>query len=282
MNIHEALKLFQDSLGSKLGDHCLPQAEQTLETLLHCNRTELYMHKEKQLSPEIISRLESIIDRRLNGEPLQYILGNVFFYNREFRVTPDVLIPRPDTEVLVEQVLSIEKSKGCLFADVGTGSGIISCILSEERPGWSGIGIDISKEALKVAISNRKTSNLNFVCADLLSAMSKAPRFDFLVSNPPYISADELKTLDISVRGYEPLLALYGGIDGLLFYRKLAEESSGHLVAGGRLYCEIGYNQEQMVKSIFTSFGWERFRVIKDLGGNSRVIITEKSGQSHD
>ena len=279
MNIHEALKLFQDRLGLKLGDYCLPQAEQTLETLLACNRTELYLHKGKQLNPEIISQLESVIDRRLNGEPLQYILGSVFFYNREFRITPDVLIPRPDTEVLVEQVLSIEKSGKCLFADVGTGSGIISCILAEERHGWSGVGMDISKEALKVAISNRKTSNLNFVCSDLFSALSNVPRFDFIVSNPPYISADELKTIDISVRGYEPLIALYGGVDGLLFYRRLAEEASGHLVAGGRLYCEIGYNQEQVVKSIFKSFGWEKFRVIKDLGGNSRVIITEKSDQ---
>jgi release factor glutamine methyltransferase len=278
MNIREALKLFQERLSSKLGDHCLPQAEQTLETLLHCNRTELYTYKEKQLDPKTISRFESIIDRRLNGEPLQYILGNVFFYNREFKVTPDVLIPRPDTEVLVEQVLLNEHSNERLFADVGTGSGIISCILTEERPGWQGIGLDISTNALKVASSNRQSSNLKLVCADLLSAISEKPRFDFIVSNPPYISADELKTLDTSVREFEPLIALYGGVDGLLFYRRLAENASAYLASGGKLYCEIGYNQGQLVESIFNSYGWERSRVIKDLGGNPRVLITEKNG----
>lgn len=280
MNIREALKLFQEKLGLKLGDYCLPQAEQTLETLLQCKRTELYINKEKLLSSEVISRFKSIIQRRLNGEPLQYILGNVFFYNREFKVTPDVLIPRPDTETLVEQVLSIEKSTECLFADIGTGSGIIACILAEERPKWNGVGIDISTNALKIAASNRQTSNLKFICADLLSAIKEKPRFDFIVSNPPYISANELKTLDSSVRDFEPLIALYGGVDGLLFYRKLAEKASDYLVEGGKLYCEIGYNQEQMVESIFNSYGWEHPRVVKDLGGNPRVLITAKK-QSH-
>lgn len=273
MNIREAIIMIRSKLSPLLGEYALPQAEQILESLLHISRTDLYLSGNRVLNSKFIDELNSIVQRRLTGEPLQYILGKVYFYSREFSVTKDVLIPRPDTEVLIEQVLSNEKQKRCLFADVGTGSGIISCILTEEKPDWTGIGIDISAEALKIAKSNRKTGNLHFLRADLLSSIKHLRIFDFLVSNPPYISEEDYKNLDASVRDFEPPQALYGGYDGLQFYRRLAIDSRRLLRSSSNIYCEIGYNQELMVKSIFKENGWKKIQVVKDLNNLPRVII---------
>jgi release factor glutamine methyltransferase len=218
--------------------------------------------------------MKAILTKRLSGTPLPYIIGNSYFYSREFLVTPDVLIPRPDTETLIELVLMHESKSESIFADIGLGSGIISCILTETVPLWKAVGVDISYPALKVAQKNCHTPVM-LLCADMLSAFKPGKTFDFIVSNPPYISQDEMDTLDPEVRNFEPVTALCGGSDGLDFYRYLALESKKVLKKTGRIYCEIGYNQQISVFDIFSNQGWSKIKTEKDLGGNPRVLMAE-------
>jgi len=271
MNIHEALQNIHSAFHEPLGEFALPQAEEILMTLLRCTRTTLYLQSKRELASDNINQINSIVKRRLDGEPLQYILGTVYFYSREFRVTPDVLIPRPDTETLVEQVLHHEKKQNCRFADIGTGSGIIACILTEERPDWHATGIDLSYKSLRIAKSNARTP-IQFICCSMLDAIKQSRRFDFLVSNPPYISASETKILDPQVRLYEPYHALSDGGDGLGFYREFALHAYKWIIPDGAMYCEIGYNQADTVRSLFNSNGWRQITIFKDIGGNPRVI----------
>ncbi len=275
MTTGQALQFLKNKLTPLLGDLALPQSEQILQFILSCSRSELYLNLSTELDKSLIPQMSAILERSLSGEPLPYITGKAFFYSREFAVTPDVLIPRPDTETLIEAVLANQKQKQCLFADIGTGSGILSCILTEHNTGWKAIAVDISFSALKVARSNCR-SGIYFICADLLSSFKAMPVLDFIVSNPPYISADEMKVLDSSVSDFEPHRALYGGRDGLDFYRKLALGSSAFLKSEGRIYCEIGYNQELQVREIFKDSGWSDISVIKDLSGNFRVIMATR------
>jgi release factor glutamine methyltransferase len=252
MKIHDALKYIQNKLQKTIGTYAITQSEEILEFFLKCPRTDLYIKSDKPIPTDIIPEIDKIIERRLNGEPLQYILGKTFFYSRDFLITPDVLIPRPDTETLVEQVFKYEKGKNKYFVDIGTGSGIIASILTDYNPGWKGIAIDISYKALLIARQNIKNC-VYLLCSDLMSPLKEQKKFDFIVSNPPYISADELETLDREVKDFEPHRALFGGIDGLDFYSLLSENAKKWLKPGGAIYCEIGYNQEPDVKKLFSN-----------------------------
>ena len=276
MNIGQAIRFITEKLSPVSGEFALPQTEQIFESLLKCSRSELYLHSDIPLDSSTLRSLQSILERLLQNEPLPYVLGKTYFYSREFIVNARVLIPRPDTETLVDQVLANEKQNECFFADIGIGSGIISCILTEINPGWKAVGVDISIEALRVARVNNRKSTVYLLRADLLCAFRQSEEFDFLVSNPPYISEGEMNTLDPSVRDYEPVTALYGGGDGLDFYRRLASDSKNLIKSSGRIYCEIGYNQEFHVKEIFSSEGWTEIEITKDLAGRSRVIRAVK------
>lgn len=271
MKIHEALKYIQSKLQKTIGIYAIAQSEEILEFFLKCSRTDLYIKSDKPIPPDIIPEIDTIVERRLNGEPLQYILGKAFFYSRDFIITPEVLIPRPDTEILVEQVFKFEKGRNKYFIDIGTGSGIIASILTDYNPDWKGIAVDISYKSLLVARQNIK-NHVYLLCCNMLTPLKEQYRFDFIVSNPPYISADELETLDREVKDFEPHRALFGGTDGLDFYRLLAERAKNFLKPNGAIYCEIGYNQETDVVRLFSNNNWKEIRCIKDLGGNSRVI----------
>lgn len=271
MTIGEALELLKSKLTPSMAELACPQSEQILEFVLNCSRTDLYLHRSSELDNTSEEKMRRILSRALKGEPLAYITGKVYFYSREFTVNPDVLIPRPDTETLVEQVLANEKSPDLLFADIGTGSGIISCILTEHNKGWKAVAVDLSFKALKTAAINCGPG-IDLVCADMLSAFKNRPLFDFVVSNPPYISAKEMETLDNSVTDFEPRTALYGGKDGLDYYRLLAADSPGLLKSNGHIYCEIGYDQGEYVKEVFLASGWSGVVICKDLGGNPRVM----------
>jgi release factor glutamine methyltransferase len=240
----------------------------------------------------------------LKGEPLQYILGKAYFYDREFFVNPDVLIPRPDTETLVETVINTEKDTPAKFIDIGTGSGIISIILTAHRSAWKALAVDISYKALRTAarnisnindisnnsnisniinnnicdISNNSiagndtSSGILFICCDMIAAVKPQKQFDFIVSNPPYISTPQMATLDKNVVNYEPRTALHGGEDGLDYYRVISGSAKKYLKEGGRVYLEIGYDQGESVPEIFSNNGWSDIAVIKDLGGRNRVV----------
>lgn len=271
MTVGEALKMLREMLYPKYGNFAVPQSEEILQFFLKCSRSELYLNSSNELKPRITTKLNQILERLLNDEPLGYILGTVFFYSREFNISRDVLIPRPDTETLVEEILYNEKTDMCRFVDVGTGSGIIACVLKESKPQWKAFGIDISFKALKNAAENC-SDKVNLICCDLLSSLKECHLFDFIVSNPPYISSGDFVSLDKSVRDHEPFYALHGGVDGLNFYRRLAIESKKVLCKNGRIYCEIGYDQKASVTNIFKRSGWSDIIIKNDLGNNPRVI----------
>lgn len=277
MTIHQALQSLQKQLAPVSGEFALSEAERILEFLLGCSRPELYFSIKKELSPEIIRKIETPVNRRLTDEPLAYVLGSAYFYNKEFIVTPDVLIPRPDTEILLEEILKHEVSGTCRFLDMGTGSGCIAAILTEENPAWKATASDISFAALKIAHRNcRKPVPL--LCCDRLSAIKAGalPRFDFIVANPPYIASQVVLSLEKSVRAFEPLSALDGGNDGLGFFRYLAAAAPPLLKQGGRIYCEIGYDQGDAVSAIFSLFKWTAVSVRKDMGNRPRVLRAVK------
>jgi release factor glutamine methyltransferase len=277
MTIAKVLRLIQKKLFSVSGEFAQSEAERLLTFLFECTRSELYLAGQKKLPPVMHKLLDAIVKRRLKDEPLAYILGSAYFYNREFIVTPDTLIPRPDTEVLVEEVLKNEKSSAsaCRFLDLGTGCGCIAAALKAENPGWNAVAGDISFAALKIAQRNCK-KNIAFVCCDRLAAFKNHEQFDFIVTNPPYIKSSVLPTLDTSVRNFEPLCALDGGPDGLVFYRYLADAAGPLLKDRGRIYCEIGFDQGEAVPEIFSLSGWKNISVANDLGKRPRVIRAQK------
>jgi release factor glutamine methyltransferase len=279
MNITQTLRFIQEKIAAVSGEFALPEAERILTFLFECSRSELYLSLQKKLPAVMTGLIQAIADRRAHDEPLAYILGSAYFYNREFIVTPDVLIPRPDTEILVEEVLKNEKNGACRFLDLGTGSGCIAAVLTGQNPGWKALANDISSAALHVAGKNCPENVLR-VCCDRLSAIKT--RFDFIVSNPPYIKSTVLPTLDKSVRGFEPLAALDGGPDGLEFYRYLADASAPLLKERGRIYCEIGFDQGNDAPAIFEKSGWCCVKVVKDNAGHPRVVRAIKGKRKND
>jgi len=270
--IPNLLKEIEARIGPIAGECALNEAEIILQHVLHCSRSELYVKTARLISGEQRNKIEAAIKRRLTDEPLPYILGRAYFHSKEFLVSNAVLIPRPDTEILVEKVLEIEPEDTRSFLDVGTGSGAIAEILATHRPQWNAVGIDISEQALKIAKTNC-SAKIGLACSDLFSALKTAKYFDFIVINPPYISEKEMAELAPSVRDFEPIRALFGGPDGLDFYRDLAENSKALLKKGGRLYCEIGYLQGNAVRKIFSNQGWKNILQFSDLAGRPRVII---------
>ena len=279
MTLGELLKYIQGTLSSSTGIFATPQSEEIVCHLTGFTRTQMYVSYNTPLSSEIIVSAKLIVARRLHGEPLPYILRTAFFYDREYIVTPAVLIPRPDTETLIEQILLNEPSTPRRFVDIGTGSGIIISTLTEQRP-WNGIGIDISTYALHVAQLNNQ-SGYSLLCTNKLEAVKQSAQFDFIVSNPPYISETELEQLDPEVRDREPRTALHGGADGLDFYRYFAKNALSFIKSGGNIYCEIGYNQSQKCSELFADHGWCDIKVVNDLGHNPRVIIAHSPERSN-
>jgi len=264
------------SLKKVSGDAATYEAEQILQHVLHCTRTGLYTSFNNMVSHEQHEQILAMVNRCMHNEPLSYVLGSVYFHSKEFIVTPDVLIPRPDTEVLVETVLNYERAQQCFFADIGIGSGAIAASIIMQRPQWTAVGVDSSIAALKIAHMNC-SAQVNQCAADALSAFKPGTLFDFLVSNPPYISETEKQELDASVLDFEPHSALFDNADGLTFYRLFAQQAKTYLKPGGSIYCEIGYLQGRDVTSLFTQHGWADVTILPDLAGRDRVIVAKNS-----
>ena len=208
--------------------------------------------------------LQPLIERRLQGEPLQYVLGEWSFYGLDFTVTPDVLIPRPDTECLVETALSMRKDGPCDVLDLCCGSGCIGVVLAKR--GANVTAADISDRALEIARRNaeRNGVTMKLVESDLFENVTGT--FDLIVSNPPYLSDADMAAMDAGLR-FEPALALYGGADGLDFYRRIAADYKRYLKPGGALLLEIGMTQKEAVSAFFRNS-----ECITDYGGRPRVI----------
>jgi release factor glutamine methyltransferase len=215
----------------------------------------------------------------VSGVPVQYIVGRQEFYGRYFSVNPSVLIPRPETELLVERVLALRPAAGSRIIDVGTGSGCIGITLALELPETHVTLTDVSFAALQTARANAKSlgANVGIACMDLLEAVSGP--FDFIASNPPYVSRAETSRLQREVREHEPHVALFAADDGLAAYRQLIPSASRLLRPGGYLLMEIGFGLEERVLSLFDE-GWERLPTGTDLQGIPRIVSACRTAHS--
>ncbi len=259
-------------------------AEMLVLHLVQRDRAFLIANPQAELSAEGAVRYYVLLERRLAGEPMQYITGEAEFYGLPFRVNRDVLIPRPETEHLVEKALALaagfEKPR---IADVGTGSGAIAVALAHELTEAQITAVDISRAALTVARGNAErngvSNHIRFVEGDLLAPVA-GEQFEMVVSNPPYVAESDRASLSVEVRDYEPELALFAG-SGLDVYRRLIPEARGALVSGGFLVLEIGCGQDTAVAELLAEAGFEQIEFTADLQGIPRVA-TARSGSQLD
>ena len=259
------------------------EAASLLAYLISRERAFLLTHPEHLLTPSEVSRFRLLIERRAAGEPLQYITGRQEFFGLEFEVTPDVLIPRPETELLVETALELLDKRDAppLVCDVGTGSGCISVTILHERERASAVGLDISPPALKVAARNAARhgvgERLKLIASDCFAALDYAqPRFTMIVSNPPYVAEDALAGLQREVREHEPRVALTPGGDGLRIIRRLLEGAPQHLLPGGHLLLEIGFDQHAAINELIDPRVWTLLDIHRDLQGIPRIVALKK------
>ncbi len=239
-------------------------------------RTWLFAHGEDSLPDSAFARFEALLARRQEGEPLAYILGQREFYGRDFHVDPAVLIPRPETELLVDLTLGLNLPDNAKVADIGTGSGCIGLSLAAERPGWLVWLCDLSADALEVAGKNARKLGLEqgtrLAQGDLLAALPDGQRVHAIVSNPPYVAAGDHHLAQGDLR-FEPSLALSSGPDGLGTLRRLVNDSRGHLAPGGWLLLEHGFDQAPAVRLLLQTAGFIRVASHRDLAGIERVTL---------
>ncbi len=271
-DIFQKLKI---QLSSHSPELSAKHAEQIIEQVLHISRNKLYLNPKFPINRIQENTINDLTRKFISGIPLPYVLGSTYFYSKKFLVSQEVLIPRPDTESLVELVLKYENTDFCCFADIGTGSGNIAEVLCDLKPNWHSIAIDISEISIRIAKKNC-SHHISLLCCDTLSAIKEGKIFDFIVSNPPYIAEKEMEELDESVLKYEPALALYGGKDGLNFYRNLAQDCKSYLKENGTLYCEIGATQHNAAVNIFKEAQWQNISIHYDLAKRPRVIKAQK------
>ncbi len=261
------------------GPH-LERARRDAETLLlHLigkNRAWLLGHLDDGFSGCRAIGYANLLSRRVAGEPIQYILGECEFYGLPFRVTPDVLIPRPETEHLIERVLDLASAlEAPRIADVGTGSGAIAVALAHQLRGACVVATDLSKTALAIAQDNARRNQvagqIRFVQGNLLEPVA-GEFFDVIVSNPPYVPTVDRASLSVEVREHEPALALFGGQDGLDIYRRLIPQACGVLAQGGLVALEIGFGQADAIRDLLQTAGFAQITCTPDLQGIPRVI----------
>lgn len=238
--------------------------------------TDFVFALQQEASAEESKFVEEIYKKLAAHIPAQYIIGSAEFFGMQLKVDERVLIPRPETEELVELILAENPEMNLSVLDIGTGSGAIALALAKNRPDWSVTAADISQDALELAMENAKAQNLNlsFIKSDCFSEISS--KYDIIVSNPPYISrADEVE-VGLNVLHSEPHLALFADEDGLAIYRRIAEDSKDYLNDGGKIYLEIGYKQGQSVPALFMeNLPEKRVRTLKDQFGQDRMVVID-------
>lgn len=284
-NVLELLNWGSQYLSEKGFEHSRLNAERLLGHALNLNRVDLYLNYERPLTAEELTRFKELIQRRLQHEPLQYILGETEFYSLNFRVNRNVLIPRPETEILVETVLKIcrekfNSAKAVTVLEIGAGSGCIAVALAKHLPMARITAIDVSEAALATATENARfhevAERIQFQVTDFLAAKHLDEfrnRFDIIVSNPPYISESDFANLPPEIREYEPSAALKDGPDGLSCYRQIAAAAPMILNSGGWAAVEVGLGQADAVAKLFAANGLLQIQVVADLNGIERVVF---------
>lgn len=257
------------------------EAQEIICHVLKIDKIQLYTEN-PEITSEQAHTIKSLIERRLKKEPLQYILGECYFYNIKIKVGRGVLIPRPETEILVEQVLERRKliiNTGNRILDLCTGSGCIALAIGKNVPEFQIFGIDKSEKAVKYATENKALNNIKnviFLVGDMFNPF-KEKIFACITANPPYVKTDEISKLQPEIKNYEPLEALNGGEDGLNFYRKIIENAEKYLLNSGLIFLEIGQGQAKAVQNIALMSGFNVIEVVKDIAGIDRVMILQKS-----
>ena len=260
-------------------------AEVLLAHALGVERIQLYLNYDKPLSTEELVRFRGLVRRRAAFEPAQYITGKQEFWSLEFKVSPAVLIPRPETEVLVEKSLEIVGDRPCLVLDLGTGSGAIAVALAHERTSIRVIATDKSWAAVEVArlnaVRNGVADRIFFVVTDLFEAIAPRPLFDIIVSNPPYVSDTEILDLAPEIANYEPRSALRGGgKQGLALILKILERFRAYLKPQGSFLMEIGQGQAEILEEEFSADVTSRIEFIEDYSGIKRVLHIRSTGEA--
>ena len=276
-------------LGRKAVDSPRLAAEMLLGHVLSLPRIQLYARFDRELEAAELARFRDLVKRAGEHEPVQYLVGVAHFYNLEFRVTRDVLIPRPDTETLVENVVGTLKiaadpaaAGATRVLDLCTGSGCVAVALARQLPSANVVAVDISAAAVAVARGNVEklevAGRVDVREGDLFAAVAGEPPFDVIVANPPYIPSGDIAALDRNVRDYEPRLALDGGGDGLDFHRRILADALRHLTDGGRVFIEMQFDQGPRLKELAESSGaWGEVRVLRDFEGRGRVLSVRKA-----
>jgi len=254
-------------------------AEILLSCVLKKNLKEIIIDNKIKLKKKEINTYKDLIRRRKFGEPVAYIIKKKEFWKHSFYVDQNVLIPRPDSEIIIEETLKlIDKKNRGFILDIGTGSGCLIISIAKERPNFFYSAIDISKKALKVAKTNAKMHQLENRIKFYQSSVDNffKGKYDLIISNPPYINKLKLKYLEKDIYGFEPLIALEGGLDGSSMLNKVIKKSSSLIKVGGKLILEIGFDQKLKTIGLLKNEGFYVNKVIKDYGNNDRCIISTK------
>lgn len=286
MNIRQALNNAIKILKNAKKESPALDAGVILCFLLGWEKEYLLTHYDYEICDEKVQEYLNLVNLRAQGVPLQYITGNCEFMSLMFNVNPAVLIPRPETEILVEAVLDYVNKQVIEYPrilDMGTGSGCIAVSLAYYIKNCFVTAVDISENALEIAYSNALKNGvadkIDFICSNLFEKLYDKPgtlsSLDIIVSNPPYISSSEIETLQTEVKDHEPIIALDGGKDGLYYYKKITEAAPAFLKKGGLLAFEVGYNQASAVRKIMEKH-FEDINIIKDLAGINRVVVGRK------
>ena len=279
MNIENILIEGTNTLRQSCVSNPQLDCEILLSNSINKDKKYIILNPKQILNEEQLSDFMSLIERRKKGEPIAYLINKKEFWNNEFFVNKDVLIPRPDTELIVEEVLKIySKNTHLQVLDIGTGSGCILLSILKERKYFYGTGIDISKKSINVSKFNAKKLNLVNRIKFFHSSVDNfnAGKYDLIVSNPPYIELVSLKYLEKDIVNFEPKLALSGGFDGFSKIRKVINKANCLIKKNGKFILEIGFNQKNKVKEILKQEGFYINKAVRDYGNNDRCIISTK------
>ena len=279
MNIQTLLNQASKTLKQLSNTSSKLDSEILLSKIIKKNRQYLILNSNEELKKENIKSFDYLVKRRKKGEPIAYLINKKEFWKQNFYINQNVLIPRPDTETLVEETLKLFNVNSKLnMLDIGTGSGCILLSILKERRNFFGIGIDISKKAINVARFNAKMHQLSNRVKFYNSDVDKflIGKYDLVVSNPPYIKRQDLKYLEVDVKGFEPKLALDGGKDGFSKITKVISKTSTLLKKNGRFILEIGFGQKKKILSILKQNNFFINKVVKDYGKNDRCVISTK------
>ena len=279
MNIDNVIKKACQKLKNNQISSALLDSELLLSKVIKKDRKFILLNLDKELSQNEQDRFEKLIVKRSKGKPLAYLTGTKSFWKHDFKVSEKVLIPRPDTEIIIEQVLKIYKNKDYInFLEIGVGSGCIALSILKEKKSFLGTGVDLSQDCIEISRYNAKKlgvrNRIKLFKSDVDNLIFR--KYDLVISNPPYIKKFDLNKLNREVINYEPKLALDGGLEGLSVIRKVIKKSSELIKTNGKLILEIGHDQKEIVKKMLNQNDFYVNETIKDLAKNDRCIISTK------